>query len=78
MHHTDTTETTDLRAAIPRDRLLRMPEVERLTGLRKTLIYDLAKRGEFPKSIRLHSRAVAWSEVAVLSWIQARIAESQQ
>lgn len=68
----------ETRPVVPRDRLIRMSEVETLTGLGKTSIYELMRAGKFPKSIRLHARMVAWSESSVLSWIQARISEAQQ
>ena len=58
---------------VPRDRILRLPEVERLTGLRKSSIYGLSKEGKFPKQIFIHRRMTGWSEQAVLTWIQARI-----
>ena len=66
------------RPAPLRDRLLRLPEVQRLSGLGKSSIYALMKSGEFPKAVRLHSRLVCWSEAAVLTWVQSRIAEAQQ
>lgn len=68
----------ETRPVVPRDRLIRMSEVETLTGLGKTSIYELMKAGKFPRSIRLHARLVAWPETTVLSWIQSRIQEGQQ
>lgn len=68
----------ETRPVVPRDRLIRMSEVETLTGLGKTSIYELMKAGKFPRSIRLHARLVAWPETAVLSWVQSRIQEGQQ
>lgn len=59
--------------AVPRDRILRLPDVERITGLKKTTIYDLGKKGKFPRQIQIHRRMAGWSEVAVLTWIQNRI-----
>jgi prophage regulatory protein len=59
--------------AVPRDRILRLPDVESLTGLKKSTIYDLAKKGQFPRQILIHRRMAGWSEAAVLTWIQSRI-----
>lgn len=59
--------------AVQRDRILRLPDVERLTGLKKSTIYGLAKDGKFPKQISIHRRMAGWSEAAVLTWIQSRI-----
>ena len=39
------------------DRLLRLPEVQRLTGLRRSAIYEQMQRGLFPKSVKA-SRAL--------------------
>lgn len=50
------------------EKLFRMPEVEALTGLRKTSIYKGAHAGTFPKPIRLSARAVAWRESDLLAW----------
>ncbi|MFS2208345.1 helix-turn-helix transcriptional regulator [Variovorax sp. Varisp36] len=51
------------------DRLLRLPEVERLTGLRRSAIYEQMRRGTFPRSVKTGQRTAAWSESAVQSWI---------
>ncbi len=56
-----------------RDRLIRLPEVESATGCKKSTIYKLLKDGSFPRPVRLSSRMVAWSEVAVQKWVHDRI-----
>ena len=61
------------RPAVPRDRLLRLGDVELVTGCKKSTIYKLMKEGKFPSCINITSRMVAWPETAVLSWVQARI-----
>ncbi len=55
--------------------LIRLKKVEDRTGLKKSMVYDLMSRGEFPKSIKIGGRAVAWieSEVDVIN--AARMAE---
>ncbi len=59
------------------DRLLTMPEVERMTSARKSWIYDRISRGLFPRAIRLcTSRRVAWSEKAIQGWIAAQMASA--
>ncbi len=62
----------------PRDRLIRLPDVESATGCKKSTIYDLMKSGRFPKPVRLSARHVVWPESAVLQWVQDRIREAQQ
>lgn len=55
------------------DRLLRLPEVERLTGLRRSAIYEQMKKGIFPRSVKAGRRAATWSESSVQSWIADRL-----
>lgn len=61
------------KTAIPRDRLLRLSDVQSLTGLGRSTIYEMGKKGNFPKSIKLSSRCAVWPESAVLQWVQDRI-----
>jgi|PersoiStandDraft_1058852.scaffolds.fasta_scaffold09614_4 prophage regulatory protein len=58
---------------VPRDRLLRLPEVEAVTGCKKSTIYKLMKDGRFPPCRRITARMAAWPESAVLQWVQDRI-----
>lgn len=64
------------RPQVPRDRLLPIDEVCKLTGLQKTSIYRLQKLKQFPGSVKLGAKCVRWPESRVLSWVQARIAEA--
>lgn len=48
--------------------LLRRPEVERLTGLRKSSIYYLMAEGLFPRPVRIGRRAVAWRKSELRDW----------
>ena len=63
----------ELKRLVPRDRLIRLPEVENLIGCKKSTVYTMVREGTFPKPIRLSSRMVAWPETAVLQWMQDRI-----
>ncbi|MBF9059046.1 AlpA family phage regulatory protein [Rhodobacterales bacterium HKCCSP123] len=55
-----------------RVRLLRRHEVEDLTGLRRSTLYDWMKRGEFPQPVKLGARIVAWRESDVIGWLESR------
>ena len=55
------------------DRLLRLPEVERLTGLCRSAIYEQMQRGVFPRSVKAGRRTATWPESAVQSWIAERV-----
>ena len=52
-------------------RLVRLPVVEELTGLKKSEIYDRISRGEFPRQVPLGPKTVAW----VLHEVQAYVAD---
>jgi prophage regulatory protein len=57
------------------DCLLRLPEVRQLTGLSKTAIYDLMRRGEFPKQLRIilgRGRSVGWRSGDIQEFIHTR------
>lgn len=55
-------------------RILRRPDVEQRTGLKRAAIYAKMREGNFPKPIKLGERAVGWIEHEVEEWIAARIA----
>jgi len=57
---------------------IRLKKVEDKTGLKKSMVYDLMSKDEFPKSIKIGERAVAWIESEVDQWIQNKIPESRQ
>ena len=43
------------------------------TGLGRSTIYKYIEKGEFPKSISLGERAVAWLESEVHDWMMAKL-----
>lgn len=54
-------------------RLIRLKEVKHATGLGRSTIYKYIEDGNFPKSVSLGERAVAWVESEVLGWVKAKI-----
>lgn len=56
--------------------LLRLQQVQALTGLSRSTLYKLVSERNFPSSIALAGRAVAWDSRAVEAWIESRIAAS--
>lgn len=58
-------------------KLLRLPNVEAVTGYKRSTIYRLIKQGGFPAPISLGARASAWIEDEISDWIQKRIKESR-
>ena len=51
---------------------LRRRAVEEVTGLSRSTIYELMSRGEFPRPVKLTSKAVAWPEGVIAAWLAAR------
>lgn len=76
------TQAVPLESAPHPDRLVRLPGVEHIAGIKKSTIYELMRKplneGGFPRPVRLGGRTVAWSENAVQAWVQDRIAEAKQ
>ena len=54
------------------DRLLRLEEVLRHTGLSRSELYRKIQIGEFPRPVRVGKRAVRWRESEVEEWITER------
>lgn len=57
--------------------LLRRLDVEKMTSLSKTSIYNLIKDGDFPRPIRLLDNKVTWVDQEVQAWIANKIARRQ-
>lgn len=56
---------------------IRLPAVRTLTGLGTTKIYDMVKKGLFPRQVPLGGRAVAWVKSEVLTWNQQKVDEAR-
>jgi prophage regulatory protein len=52
---------------------IRFHEVMARTGLGRSSIDLLEKRGEFPRRVRVGARAVRWDEDEITGWLQARL-----
>jgi len=57
-------------------RFLRIAEVEAITGLPHSTLYQAMAEGSFPKNFRIGARAVAWREEDVARWQAERLAEA--
>lgn len=56
-------------------RVLRKPQVTKITGLSAATLWRQVKTGRFPRPIRLSAQAVGWIESEVFAWLDARVAE---
>lgn len=57
--------------------ILRLPEVCRVTGLSRAMIYRLQARGSFPQSINVTDHAVGWIASEIEGWLLERAAASR-
>jgi prophage regulatory protein len=58
-----------------RRRVLRLPEVEVMTGLKHSAIYEAIEAGTFPPPIELTRAARGWIESEIDAWLDQRIRE---
>ncbi|EJS1625573.1 MULTISPECIES: AlpA family transcriptional regulator [Vibrio] len=54
-------------------RFLKLKEVMEKTALSRSAIYRKMNDGEFPESVSLGDRAVAWVESEVDEWMEERL-----
>jgi len=59
-------------------RILRLPQVCEVTGLGRSMIYQMEADLRFPRRIKIGTRAVGWLEKEVNVWLMRRIAASRQ
>ncbi len=55
---------------------LRLPEVSKRIGFKKTKIYKEIKANNFPKPIPLGSKSVGWLESEIHKWQEEKIMSS--
>lgn len=54
-------------------KILRLKEVQSITGLSRSTIYAEIAKGNFPKQVKLTgARSVGWYESAIAQWIESR------
>lgn len=57
---------------------LKLPEVKRRTGKKKTQIYRDIKAGTFPKQLSIGQGGVAWLESEIIKWQEEKIKNRAQ
>jgi prophage regulatory protein len=55
-------------------RIIRGPEVDRLTGVHESARNRLESAGQFPRRVKITDKAVGWVEGEVIAWIKGRLA----
>jgi prophage regulatory protein len=56
----------------PKGCIYRIRDVQVLTGLGRSTIYQMMNAGTFPASVRLGAKAVGWHQRLVEDWIESR------
>lgn len=52
--------------------IIRIEELEKRIGVRKSSIYALIRRGEFPAPVQLLDRASGWLDSDIDAWLKSR------
>jgi prophage regulatory protein len=54
-------------------RILRLPQVRAVTGLGRSMIYQMEAEGRFPPRVSIGARAVGWVGSELQDWLRRRI-----
>lgn len=65
-------QTTAASSTSPSMKILRQREVRDRTGLSRTTLWRLERRGAFPRRRQLSTNSVGWLEDEVIAWIKSR------
>lgn len=57
---------------------LRLPEVMRRVGLSRSSIYLAQSKNEFPHSVQIGVRSVAWPESEIERWIASKLQQGRR
>lgn len=60
------------RSPLPFKRTIRRHELRQIVPLSETTIYEMERRGEFPRRFNLAPRCVVWDLAEVEAWIEER------
>lgn len=58
--------------------ILRLPQVIQITGLCRSMIYQLESADRFPHRIRIGPRAVGWLHGEIQQWLEEQIIRSRR
>ena len=56
---------------------LRISEVTKVTGFSRSQIYNLMRKGLFPRQVQIGPKSVAWLDSEISEWIKERIHQSR-
>ena len=64
--------TPETHTSVQPDAILRVDAVAERIGLARPTIYRMVKDGEFPRPVKITTRAVGWRESDLSAWIASR------
>lgn len=79
IHHRTSVDVLSLsygdrvKETVMNERLIRMKDVMRITGLSRSRIYQYIAEDKFPDSVSIGGRSVAWVESEVFKWVKSVI-----
>jgi len=68
---TDTNNNPDRHTPADVDRLLKLSAVMEMTGIGRTMIYRLIRRGDFPQPYKPGGASSRWSQREIVEWVAA-------
>jgi len=57
--------------------ILRLPQVFQVTGLCRSMVYQMEAEQRFPRRIKIGTRAVGWLQGEIQAWLAARVEVSR-
>ncbi len=57
-------------------RLLRLPQVLKATGLKKSTFYKLVSQNQFSKGVNISARCKAWDSQEIDNWIKSKLEQA--
>lgn len=61
-----------MRSSMELDRIIRKPELLRITGVSIATVYRWVGDGSFPAPVKLGPNSTGWRESAVREWLDSR------
>lgn len=71
------TEPATETAPATQERFIRMPELEHLTGYKKSTIYQLIRENRFPDRVKLSRSASVWKLSEVNAWLHGEFTPAE-
>ena len=58
--------------------ILRLPDVQKRTGLSRSTVYLRVSEGNFPRQIKLGPRCVGWLESEIDAWLDDKVKKNRR